>query len=325
MTKRRAEAPDVHPGLRICFVIRDSSFVIHSTASNFVIRIFGLKPFAVCDDYTGMFPMSALLTHAELTKRKSSTVDVGEARRATRRMRYGNLTLFPRVEHAEPLVDQEIIDEEPRVIASISNVSSTGVGLILSEELPSGLEFDVDWHIGGARGGSPVALTFEVVHSRPVSAGMYRTGARLIAGILPEEPVPTEFVSQEMPVRSDEDFIEQQLPEEPAPVEFAGGVLKFEPQTFELTDELKSPAPPGTCRASSAFGFDKTEKLDGVTTCGWERSITIRREGERLWIYIHSPGKKNGWGIYVSPDQFEAALARVRRAAQSPFVTSMVA
>jgi hypothetical protein len=269
--------------------------------------------------------MSALLTHAELRKRSSSTVDVGEARRAPRRMRYGNLTLFPRVERAEPLIDQGIIDEEPRVIASISNVSSTGVGLIVSEELPAGLEFDVEWRIGAFGGESPIPLTFEVVHSRPVSAGMYRTGARLIAGILPEEPIPTQFVSTEMPGDSEADYVEQTMSEEPAPMEFAGGILKFEPQTFAPTDEQKTPAPPGTFRAASAFGFDKTEKLDGATTCGWERSITIRREGERLWIYIHSPGKKNGWGIYVSPDQFEAALARVQRAAQSPFITSMAA
>jgi hypothetical protein len=272
--------------------------------------------------------MSALLTHAELTKRPSSTVDVGEARRAPRRMRYGNLTLFPRVERAEPTSDHDIIDEEPRVIASISNISTTGVGLILSEELPAGLEFDVDWRIGNFGQEASVPLTFEVVHSRPVSAGMYRTGARLIAGLLPEEPLPTQFVSTEMPAGSEEDYIDLNTTgttDEPAPMEFAGGILKFEPQTFEPTDEQKSPAPPGTFRASSAFGFDKTEQLDGVTTCGWERSITIRREGERLWIYIHSPGKKNGWGIYVSPDQFEAALARVQQAAQSPFVTSMAA
>jgi hypothetical protein len=240
-------------------------------------------------------------------------------------MRYGNLSLFPCVERAEPLVDAHIIDEEPRVIASISNVSSTGVGLILSEELPAGLEFDVDWRIGGFANEAPVPLRFEVVHSRPVSAGMYRTGARLIAGILPDEPVPAEFISQEIPTESEADFTDRQISDEPAPVEFAGGVLKFEPQTFAPSDGHKAPAPPGTFRASSAFGFDKTEKLDGVTTCGWERSITIRREGERLWIYIHSPGKKNGWGIYISPDQFEAALTRVQRAAQSPFVTSMAA
>jgi hypothetical protein len=269
--------------------------------------------------------MSALLTHAELTKRQSSTMDVGEARRAPRRMRHGNLTLFPRVERAEPINGQSIIEEQPRVIASISNVSSTGVGLVLSEELPQGLEFDVDWSIGGFGGESPIPLTFEVVHSLPVSAGMYRTGARLIIGILPEEPTPTDFASAEIPAGSEADDPDLSLTGEAAPMEFAGGILQFDPETRPGIQEQNAPAPPGTFRAASAFGFDKTEKLDGVTSCGWERSISIRRDGERLWIYIHSPGNKNGWGIYVSPDQFEAALARVQRAAQSPFISSMAA
>ncbi len=280
-----------------------------------------IKTPETCDDCNGMFPMSALLTHAELTKKRSSVTNVGEARRANRRMRYGNLTLFPRVERAESLVAQSAIEEEPRVIASISNVSSSGVGLIVNEELPAGLEFDVNWQ----HGEFPVPLTFEVVHSRPVSAGMYRTGARLIAGVLPEEESPTEFVSMEIPGDADEDTVDMSMPLEPAPLQTASGILKFEPQTFAPSEAQKTPAPAGTFKASAAFGFDKTEHLQGVTTCGWERSITVRRDGDRLWIYIHSPGKKNGWGIYVSPDQFEAALARVQRAAESPFISSMAA
>lgn len=269
-----------------------------------------------------MFPLSALLSHAELTARPVPASNVGEARRAPRRMRYGNLTLFPHVERAEPINDQDsMVEEEPRVIASISNVSSSGVGLILSEELPAGLEFDADFQDSEF----PHPLRFQVVHSRPVSAGMYRTGARLIAGVIPEEPVPTQFVSQEMPADCQEDAIEDAMPDQPAPLEFAGGVLKFEPETYQSENRPGSPLPPGTFRAANAFGFDKTEKVDGVTTCGWERSVTIRRDGGRLWIYIHSPGKKNGWGVYVQPDQFEAALARVQRAAQSPFISSIAA
>jgi len=304
------------------FVIR--TFVIDSSFE-FRHSNFDLNPPAACDDCTGMFPMSALLTHAELTKRQSSTVDVGEARRAPRRMRHGNLTLFPRVEFAQPEAGQHVTEEQPRVIAAISNVSSTGVGLVLSEELPAGLEFDVDWHIGGFGGESPTPLTFEVVHSRPVSAGMYRIGARLILGILPEEGMDAQLASGEDPAGSEAVFIEQTVTDETATMEFAGGILRFDPQRSAISDEQDAPSPPGTFPADSAFGFDKTEKLDGVTSCGWERSITIRREGERLWIYIHSPGKKNGWGIYVQPEQFEAALARVQRAAQSPFISSMAA
>ena len=274
-----------------------------------------------------MFPLSALLSHAELTRRRSSAPEVVEARRARRHKRYGNLTLFPRIEHAEPMVDSGETVEEPRVIASISNVSTTGVGLILSEELPGGLEFDCEW----PQGEFPVPLRFEVVHSKAVSAGMYRVGARLIAGVLPEEPVPTNYVSKEQPEETGENFVEitgeTKLSEdvESSPMVFAGGILQFDPTPLEETDEKIYPAPVGTFRASSAHGFDKTETLDGQTTCGWERSISIRRKGDRLWVYIHSPGKKNGWGIFVDADKFEAAFDRVQEAAGSPFITSLAA
>jgi hypothetical protein len=86
-----------------------------------------------------------------------------------------------------------------------------------------------------------------------------------------------------------------------------------------------NPSPAGTLRISSAFGFDKTQTIQGVTTCGWERSISLRRDGDRLWVYIHSPGKKNGWGIYVNPDQFESALDSVQQSATSPFISTLAA
>ena len=260
-----------------------------------------------------MFPLTALLSHAELTRRRSPGVEAVEARRAPRRVRHGNLTLFPRVERAVPVVASNEPVEEPRVIASISNVSSSGVGLILSEELPGGLEFDCEW----PQGEFPVPLRFEVVHSQALSAGMYRVGARLIIGVLPEEAVPTDFVSEQ---QSEDVEIS-----EPSPVEFAGGVLKFEPTLPQPTDEQACPSPAGTMRVSSAHGFDKTETLDGVTTCGWERSISIRRKGDRLWLYVHSPGKNNGWGIFVDADQFEAAFNRVQEGASSPFISSLAA
>ncbi len=250
-----------------------------------------------------------------------------EARRAPRRSRYGNLTLYPLIEHADMEVAPRHPVEEPRVIASLSNVSTTGVGLILSEELPDGLEFDCHW----PEGEYPIPLRFEVVHSRAVSAGMYRVGARLIVGVLPEEPVPSNFVStDESEEEIAESFVEitkttDAVEEESLSVQYSGGILKFDPTPLPEVDEKVYPAPAGTFRASSAHGFDKTETLEGVTTCGWERSISIRRKGDRLWIYIHSPGKKNGWGIFVDPDQFESALMRVQSAASSPFISSMAA
>jgi hypothetical protein len=282
-----------------------------------------LKAWSDFDDSNGMFPLSALLSHAELNKRKSSAVESVEARRATRQTRYGNLTLFPRVEQAQPIAASRLPMDPPRVIASISNVSASGLGLILAEELPDGLEFDVDW-----RGGEfPVPLRFEVVHSQPMSAGLYRVGARLIVGIMPEEPVPTDFVSMEQPADPEleiGDDYEVEL-NEASPMVFAGGILKFDPGVPEETEAMKMPAPAGTMKASAAQGFDKTQTMDGVTTCGWERSISVRRMGDRLWLYIHSPGKKNGWGIFVDADQFESMFNSVQLAATSPFVASMAA
>jgi hypothetical protein len=266
-----------------------------------------------------MFPMSALLSHAELTRRKTPSHQASECRRAIRCTRHGNLTLFPRVEHATPMDDSFVAEiDEPRVIASISNVSTTGVGLIVDEELPSGLEFDVAW----PQAKFPIPLRFEVVHSQPVSGGMYRTGARLVAGVLPVEPTPSNFVNNEQP-----DEVQESMMKVSAQESFMSGVLKYEPDMPASTpvNDRTHPTPQGTLRISSALGFDKTEKLDGVTTCGWERSISLRREGDRLWIYIHSPGKKNGWGIYVNAEAFQSTLERVQQSASSPFISTLAA
>src|SRR5437660_530809 len=120
-----------------------------------------------------MLPLYELLSHAELSKSKPVPAALAEARRAPRRSRCGNLTLFPRIERELPLDMLE--EEEPTIIASMSNVSSSGVGLIHSDELSEGMEFDVQWESGEAR----IPLRFQVVHSQPTVAGMYRTGARL--------------------------------------------------------------------------------------------------------------------------------------------------
>jgi hypothetical protein len=304
-----------------------------------------------------MFPLSALLAHAELkTRAKRPSAEppsAEEARRAVRITRYGNLTLYPRVERAETVdmgdpfapgesMSSEVIDavwEEPRVIATLSNVSTSGVGLILSEELPAGLEFDVNWE----EGERPGPVRFEVVHTQPLSAGMYRTGARLVAGELPAEPVPTPFVrrfemasdAEPAPVPMDSTALvpaASSAAESPAAEPMGprmslvrDGVMALSRVPTEPSASDARPAPAGTFKASLAGGFEKTERLDGVTVCGWERSIEIRRDGERMWIYVHSPGKKNGWGIFVDADQFEGAVNRVQAAAGSPFVATTLA
>lgn len=295
-----------------------------------------------------MFPLYELLSHAELTNPRRSTPQSVEARRSARHARCGRLTLFPCVARSERI--EAIEEDEPRVVAAISNVSSTGVGLLHSDELPAGLQFDVDWESGD----EIIPLRFEVVHSRPTSAGMFRTGARLMFGEMPAEPQPTTFCSPvessdsaapvlrfesasieaeptatavEIPARTSIESIESSelTGETDAPPAVSSpGVLRFEPAEYS-GPSAESTALPGTFNISAAFGFDKTERLDGVTTCGWERSLEIRRSGDRLWIYIHSPGKKNGWGLFVNPSEFEAALNRVQESASSPFITTRAA
>ncbi len=306
-----------------------------------------------------MFPLSALVAHAELRTRAKAADDgpgPADARRATRVTRYGNLTLYPRVERGlmadaafapGETMSPEIIDavwEEPRVVATISNVSPSGLGLILAEELPTGLEFDVNWD----EGDRPGPVRFEVVHTKPLSAGLYRTGARLIRGELPAEPVPTPFVRRfELTSDAPPPSATPAAPPVPATPPAMGPPSPggpdeplFEPRPLSLVRDGvmsltrvpaeplmsdRQPAPAGTFRASHAAGFEKTERLDGVTVCGWERSIEMRRDGDRMYVYIHSPGKKNGWGIFVDPDAFEAAVNRLQAAAGSPFVATTLA
>jgi hypothetical protein len=293
-----------------------------------------------------MFPLTALLAHAELkTRAKQPATESVDARRATRITRYGDLTLFPRVERGELVGSTPAHHgsagaawEEPRVVATISNVSTTGVGLILNDELPMGLQFDVDW----AEGDRPGPVRFEVVHTKPLSAGMYRTGARLVAGQLPAEPVPTPFVrrfaesteadraphqsSAMVPAAEHAEPAAPAQPRGPRPMSLVrDGVMALSLVPAEPAEPDHRPTPAGTFRMSAAAGFEKTERLDGVTVCGWERSIEMRRDGDRMWLYVHSPGKKNGWGLFVDAEQFESAVARVQNSAGSPFVATTLA
>ena len=259
--------------------------------------------------------------------------------------------MYPVVARREPI---DPLEEPPRIAAALSNVSTTGIGLVHSEEMPEGLEFDIRWDIGDRT--TPIRL--QVVHCRPTTAGVYRTGARLVSGVLPEEPElrtiagPAEEVIESTacniepqagmcvdtsvlmdllqidsePAEQPEAVVDTTGTDEPAEPQdhLMPGVLRFEPVPAQ--PPLDTPAaPPGTFAMSRAFGFDKTERLEGHTTCGFERNIELRRDGNRLYLYIHSPGKKNGWGIYVDPNEFEAAFARVQEAAKSPFITTLAA
>jgi hypothetical protein len=286
---------------------------------------------ALVVDFDDMFPLYELLSHAESANPKPVPPQVVEARRSPRRSRCGSLTIYPRL--VRPDTFDPMLDEEPQVVASMSNISGSGMGLILGEELPAGMEFDVDWQSGEAS----VPLRFQVVHSRAVSGGMYRSGARLIHGQLPEEPAVSEVSASHASTMSPAPVIQkievQEVEaEQPEAVEMvpvsSSGIMRYEPASYDASEASSQHEAevPGTFKIANAFGFDKTERLDGATTCGWERSIEMRRVGPRLWVYIHSPGKQNGWGIFVDANQFESALSRVQDAAETPaFVTTLAA
>jgi hypothetical protein len=130
------------------------------------------------DDSSCMFPLCELFTHAEAAKPRAVSAPVREARSSPRLTRYGNVILYPQVERQEPI---DKLEEDPTVIAAISNVSGNGLGLVHSDPLPNGTIFEIDWEAGS----DSVTLRFEAVHSQRVTPGMYRTGARLLEGTIP--------------------------------------------------------------------------------------------------------------------------------------------
>ncbi len=207
-----------------------------------------------------MLPLLALVSHAELSGSKRQSKKNLEARSSPRAGRFGNLTLHPRTAQMWP-IDQR--QHASSIVASLSNVSESGLGLIHCDPMAVGSEFDVDW----PQAGDDRRPRFVVVHSRPMGAGMHRSGARLIAGAIPRAAI-------------------------------AGASKASKP----LLSLVKSEPP----------NSNQVQRLDGVTVCGWERQLEISQAGNRMWIYIHSPGKKNGWGIFVDAESFESAQRSVR-------------
>jgi hypothetical protein len=125
-----------------------------------------------------MFPLCELFTHAEAAKPRAVPAPMREARSSPRLTRYGNVILYPQVERQEPI---DPLEEDPTVIAAISNVSGNGLALIHSDPIPNGTIFEIDWEVGN----DSIPLRFEAVHSQRITPGMYRTGARLLAGTIP--------------------------------------------------------------------------------------------------------------------------------------------
>lgn len=285
-----------------------------------------------------MFPLYELVTHAESSKVRSVPAKAAEARRSPRRPRFGNLTLYPLVDRPEPL---DPLEEDPTVIAAVSNVSRHGMALVHSDPMPEGTVFDVDYEHDGER----IPVQLEVVYTRQIAPRMYRTGARVISKtLLPDEPMPEpireRLTPMELAASPTGDNAQPAAPaaESPLPAQVASerieaarilperGVMRIEPARSATPAGAPAFTPPNTLRISDATPqIVTTQRLNGVSPCGFDRNVEVSRSGDRLWIYIHSPGKKNGWGIYVSPAEFQAALAASQGAAARTTGVSLAA
>lgn len=280
-----------------------------------------------------MFPLCELITHAELARPKLIPDSIMESRRAPRVTRVGSLMLYPRIEREEHEPTDPTF-EDATVVASVSNVSRSGLGLVHEEPMPPGTEFEVDWE----QGDDCVVVTLQVVHSREIAPRLYRTGARVVS----EQGIPVETSANGAPVRSSSRpptvrVVERAaIPDvEPAAAEPAGavpgtasrGIMRIDaPGTWGRESENHLPAPPGTLRITPADPrFATTQRVQGASPCGFDRQVEVCRVGDKLWIYIHSPGKKNGWGIYVDPADFENAMARVREQVSHPTIGTLAA
>lgn len=282
-----------------------------------------------------MFPLCQLIAHAELSKSRSLPDEVIESRRCARRAWPASLMLYPQVEREEPT---DLTYEEPTVVASLSNVSRSGMGLVHEEPLPPGTVFEVDWE----HGDQCLAVALEVVHSRQIAPRMYRTGARVVSDQCIPIEVDATATSAAAPAASAQPTIVRVVdspatatPEvEPLPLPggaraIASRVMRIDaPMTITAasTADGSAPAPAGTLRVSPAGPrFATTQRVPGASPCGFDRHVEVCRVGAKLWIYIHSPGKKNGWGIYVDPGQFDAAMAAVREQISHPTITALAA
>lgn len=280
-----------------------------------------------------MFPLCELITHAELARPKTIPDSIMESRRAPRVTRVGSLMLYPRIER-EAHEPTDPTFEDPTVVASVSNVSRTGMGLVHEEPLPPGTEFEVDWE----QGDDCVVVTLQVVHSREIAPRLYRTGARVVS----EQAIPVEGSVDEVPapsasrratVRVVEPVaisVADPIASEPtsaAPPDRSRSVMRIEaPAAWGHESESYLPSPPGTLRITPADPrFATTQRVQGASPCGFDRQVEVCRVGDKLWIYIHSPGKKNGWGIYVDPGDFETAVARVRQQQSHPTIGTLAA
>ncbi|HEY2587838.1 MAG TPA: hypothetical protein VGI81_18985 [Tepidisphaeraceae bacterium] len=272
-----------------------------------------------------------------------------ESRRAPRTTRVGSVMLYPRTgrEEHEPT---DPTFEDPAVVASVSNVSRTGLGLVHEEALSPGTLFEIDWE---AADGECVPLTLQVVHTRPIAPRMYRTGARVVS----EQLIPVEVTAADAPapVVSRPPTVRVVQPAAISGAENCGAgfqactaadagleacttthlsdrpalqnVMRIDaPAGFCAPDDSHAPMPAGTLRVvPGGTRFATTQRVQGASPCGFDRQVEVCRVGRKLWIYIHSPGKKNGWGIYVDPNEFEAAMNAVRGQISHPTVMTLAA
>ncbi len=154
----------------------------------------------------------------------------------------------------------------------LQDYSATGVGFTARSRLAPGQEFVLNLI---ARDGGRIPLKFTVVHCEAEGHSDFRVGARRIMPVHQPSETP-------IPVR-------QALPPLGRPAA---------PETIS-TDVLP---------ASQARGFVRGTTLDGKTVCGWERQLDLRREGNRIWLNMHPPGKTAGWGMFVDRSELIGSI-----------------
>jgi hypothetical protein len=297
-----------------------------------------------------MFPLYQLVSHADSSRPQRPWERVLDSRRSPRRPRFGNLTIYPEsVSHhpsgpvgEEPAVVAAlrnvsgtgiaIVHGEPlpagtvfRAVWSVRDVQiPVRFRVVHSQVVGDGI------YRTGARLMTDDAPTRDDLVDAPPPP-LQPAAAPPIA------PAPVEYVFAERaamssheinlaPVASetvteidsaDANETDPGVVESAARVEVesaaAAGecVMNLDPSPATRHVAGLTPAPADVTRCTGAVQLVKAEHLHGVTPFGFERELDLCQIDGRLWLYIHSPGKRNGWGLYVDPRQLRAALAKL--------------
>jgi hypothetical protein len=297
-----------------------------------------------------MFPLYQLVSHADSSRPQRPWERVLDSRRSPRRARFGNLTIYPEpVSHhpsgpvgEEPAVVAAlrnvsgtgiaIVHGEPlpagtvfRAVWSVRDVQiPVRFRVVHSQAVGDGI-----YRTGARLITDDAATRDDLIDAPPLPSEP--------AAAPPIAPAPVEYVFAAMASLSSEEISLGPVASETVTEIASADATEAHPGVVEaaVRDEVESaaaarecvmnveaspatrhsagltPAPADVTRCPGAVQLVKAEHLHGTTPFGFERELDLCQIDGRLWLYIHSPGKRNGWGIYVDPRQLRAALARL--------------